>query len=147
MKIDDTNLEIIRHLQEGRKSFKLIAEELNITENTVRSRVNRLQDEGVLDFTGTIDPEGLPGHKVLMIGVKLKTVDLLTKGREFSALRGVLSVGVVTGRYDLFLQVLINDDLTLLEFLTVELAKVDDIQEVETFVVYKGYNLKVPYIL
>ena len=38
MKIDDTNLEIIRHLREGRKSFKLIAEELNITENTVRSR-------------------------------------------------------------------------------------------------------------
>ena len=30
---------------------------------------------------------------------------------------------------------------------TEEVAKIKDVQSVETFVVYKAYNLKVPYIL
>jgi Lrp/AsnC family transcriptional regulator for asnA, asnC and gidA len=147
MKIDETNIAIIKQLHDGRKSFKVIADELNITENTVRSRVNKLQEEGVLDIVGMVDPEGLPGHQVILIGVKLKTVDLITKGKEFARLNGVLSVGVVTGRYDLFLTVLLNEEFSLLEFLTNEIAKVKEIQEVETFVVYKGYNMKVPYVL
>ena len=35
----------------------------------------------------------------------------------------------------------------LLEFYTEEVAKITEVQSVETFVVYKAYNLKVPYIL
>jgi Lrp/AsnC family transcriptional regulator for asnA, asnC and gidA len=46
MKIDETNLAIIKRLREGRRSFKQIAEELSITENTVRARVNKLVEEG-----------------------------------------------------------------------------------------------------
>jgi Lrp/AsnC family transcriptional regulator for asnA, asnC and gidA len=35
----------------------------------------------------------------------------------------------------------------LLEFYTEEVSKIKDVQSVETFVVYKSYNLKVPYVL
>lgn len=147
MKIDETNLAIIRHLRDGRKSFKAIADDLSITENTVRSRVNRLVDEEILDIRGLVNPEAIQGHRVIIVGVRLSTVDLVRKGEEFSRLRGVVSVSVVTGRYDLMLQVLINDDFGLLEFYTQEVAKISEVQSVETFVVYKGYNLKVPYLL
>ena len=43
----------------------------------------------------------IPGLQVVMMGVKLKTLDLERKAKEFSELRGVISVAVVTGRYDL----------------------------------------------
>ncbi len=33
----------------------------------------------------------------------------------------------------------------MLEFYTEEMARLQDVQSVETFVVYKSYNLKVPY--
>ena len=46
MKIDSTNIDIIKELKQGKKSFKKIADKLSITENTVRSRVNKLQEEG-----------------------------------------------------------------------------------------------------
>ena len=46
MKIDSTNIDIIKELKQGKKSFKKIADKLGITENTVRSRVNKLQEEG-----------------------------------------------------------------------------------------------------
>jgi Lrp/AsnC family transcriptional regulator for asnA, asnC and gidA len=147
MKIDKTNLAIIKHLRDGRRSFKDIADELGLSENTVRTRVHKLMEEGLLEIAGLVDPEALPGHRVVMVGVKLQTMDLINKGKEFSALRGVVSVSVVTGRYDLILLVFLKEGFGLLEFYTEEVAKVKDVQSVETFVVYKAYNLKVPYIL
>lgn len=149
MKIDETNIAIIKHLRDGRKSFSAIAEELSITENTVRSRVNKLVEEGILEISGLVDPESLPGHRLIICGVKLSTTELVRKSKEFTKLRGTVSVGVVTGRYDLVVQVLLNENegFGLLEFFTEELSKVDEIQEIETFVVYQGYNLKVPYII
>jgi Lrp/AsnC family transcriptional regulator for asnA, asnC and gidA len=149
MKIDETNIEIIKHLRDGRKSFGAIAEALSITENTVRSRVNKLVEEGILEISGLVDPESLPGYRIIVIGIKLSTVELVRKGHELTNLRGVISVSVVTGRYDILLQVLLDENkgFGLLEFFTKELSKIDEIQEVETFVVYKSYNLRVPYIL
>jgi len=62
-------------------------------------------------------------------------------------LKGVISVGVVTGQFDLIVTVLLNNNFSLLEFLTKEVSKVRDVLSTETFVAYKTYNVKVPYVL
>ncbi|MBW1667267.1 MAG: Lrp/AsnC family transcriptional regulator [Deltaproteobacteria bacterium] len=147
MKMDETNIAIIKHLRKGRKPFKEIARELGVSENTVRTRFQKLVDEGILEVAGLVDPEALPGHRIVMVGVKLKTMDLIKKGEEFSKLKGVVSVSVVTGQYDLILVVFLKEGFGLLEFYTQEVARIKNVQSVETFVVYKAYNLKVPYIL
>lgn len=146
MKIDKTNMEIIKHLRDGRKSFKEIADSLNLSENTVRSRVNKLTENEVLEICGLSDPEKLPGHSMVIIGIKLQSMDLVKKGEEFSRLKGVASVSVVTGRYDLIAIIMLKKNFGLLEFYTDEVSKVKGIQSVESFVVYKNYNLKIPYI-
>jgi len=147
MKIDETNLTIIKHLRDGRKSFKKIAEDLSLSENTVRSRVNKMIQSGTLEISGLVNPEAMPGHTLAIVGVKLQTMDLIKKGEEFSKLRGVVSATVVTGQYDLILIILLNESFSLLEFYTKEVSRIKDVRSVETFVVYKNYNLKVPYIL
>lgn len=147
MDVDETNIEILRHLKDGRKSYKLIAEDLALTENTIRSRVNKLIEEGILKFSGTVQIDALTGHNLLYLGIKLKTMELEQKADEFSKLKGVVSAGIVTGRYDIILQVLLGSDYSLLEFITEQVAKIEDVQTVESFIVYKGYNLKVPYLL
>ncbi len=147
MRIDGTNLAIIKHLRDGRKPFKKIAEALNLTENTVRARVKKLIKEGTLVISGLVNPEAIQGHTLALIGVKLQNMDLVRKGEEFSKLRGVVSVVVVTGRYDLFLLVLFKEDYDILEFYTEEVSRIEGVQSLETFVVFKSYDLKVPYIL
>ena len=147
MHIDKINLSIIKHLRSGRKSFKKIAEQLSLSENTVRSRVRKLIDNGILEITGLVDPQAVSGHRIVIVGVKLKTMDLVKKGEEFSKLKGVISVSVVTGRFDLILMVLLKTGFGLLEFYTQEVSKLKDVQSVETFVVYKSYNLKIPYVI
>jgi Lrp/AsnC family transcriptional regulator for asnA, asnC and gidA len=147
MNVDKINLAIIKHLRSGRKSYKKIAEQLSVSENTVRTRVHNLIDNGILEITGLVDPEAINGHRIVIVGVKLKTMDLVKKGEEFSKLKGVISASVVTGRFDLILIVLLKTDFGLLEFYTEEVSKLEDVQSVETFVVYKSYNLKIPYVI
>ena len=147
MVIDKNSLAIIKHLRDGRKSYKKIAQDLCVSENTVRTRVQKLRDEGVLDISGLVNPESIEGHRVVLVGVKLQSMDLVNKGEEFSNLKGVVSVSVVTGRFDLILIVLLKSGFGLLEFYTEEVSRIKDVQSVETFVVYKSYNMKVPYVL
>lgn len=148
-KLDDTNKMIIREMVDGRKSFSAIADEMKITENTVRTRVNKMLEDGVLRVMGLVDPELVPGLQVVIMAVKLKTLELETKAREFSALRGVISAAVVTGRYDLIVELILNEEenLSLLDFFKTELVRIEDVLEVETFVVYQSHSLYVPYIL
>ncbi len=147
MKMDDINLEILRHLRAGRKSFKAIADELSLTENTVRARVNKMTEEGLLEITGLVDAQQIPGHQLVFIGVRMKTMNLSSKGKELSTLKGVISVNIVTGKYDFILIVLLKEDYSLLNFFTEEISKVEDILSSETFVIYKSFNMKIPYVL
>jgi Lrp/AsnC family transcriptional regulator for asnA, asnC and gidA len=144
MKIDEMNISIINYLKDGRVPFKRIADDLQVTEGTIRARVKKLQEEGVLEISGLVDPEAVPDKYLVMVGVKLKDMDLVTKGEEFSKLRGVISVCVVTGRFDLILMVMLKRNFGMVEFYTEEVSKIDNVRSVETFVVYKSFNLKVP---
>lgn len=149
MKLDDTNKAIIKELSNGRKAFSTIAEKIGITENTVRSRVNKLLEDGVLQISGLVDPQSIPEMQVVIMGIKLSTLDLEFKAKEMLNLKGVISVVVVTGRYDLIVQLVTStqDDQSLLNFFKNELSKIKGISDVETFVVYQAHNFMIPFIL
>ncbi len=144
MKIDEINISIINHLRDGRIPFKKIADDLQVSEGTIRARVKKLQEEGVLEITGLVDPEAIPDKHLVMVGVNLKHMDLVVKAKEFSKLRGVISVCVVTGRFDLILMVMLKKNFGMVEFYNEEVAQIENVRSVETFVVYKSFNLKVP---
>lgn len=147
VEIDEINLAIINHLRDGRMPFKKIADLLALSEGTVRARVKKLKEEGVLEITALVDPEAVPEQNIVLVGVRLKDMDLVKKGEEFSKLRGVISVCVVTGRFDLILTVLLTKEFSMVKFYTEEVARLENVRAVETFVVYKSFNLKVPLTL
>ena len=149
MKLDETNKAIIKELNNGRRAFSTIAEKIGITENTVRSRVNKLIEDGILQISGLVNPQYIPEMQVVVMGIKLSTLNLEDKAKEVLKLKGVISVMVVTGRYDLIAQIVTstNDDQSLLNFFKNELSQVKGVSDVETFVVYQSHNYMIPYIL
>lgn len=146
MTMDDLNKGILRELQDGRKSYKVIAEELDVTENTIRSRVRRMEESGVLEISGHVDADKMDDMQIIMIGIRTSSMDYIAKGEEISRLPGVISVAVVTGRFDLIVTVELANDKQMLKFLKDQLSSVDSIEAIETFVIYKGFNLRVPYL-
>ncbi len=146
MELDELNLSIISHLTDGRVPFKKIAECLGVAEGTVRARVKKLKSEGILDITALVNPEAMPSRSIAMVGIQLNDMNLVRQAERLSKLKGVVNVCVVTGRFDLFLTVMLDRDFTLVRFYTEEMTKIDTIRAVETFVVYKSFNLKVPLL-
>jgi Lrp/AsnC family transcriptional regulator for asnA, asnC and gidA len=147
VKIDKLSFQIAGQLLDGRKSYREIAQELSVAENTVRSRINKMQQDGVMDIVGRLDVEKIPGHTIVYTGVRLSERDLFSKCQELSELKGVISSAVVTGRFDIILTLLLREGFGLLEFYSNEMSKVDGILSVESFVVYKGTRMMAPYIL
>ncbi len=146
MELDEINLAIISHLTDGRIPFKKIAGRLGVAEGTVRARVKRLKSEGVLDITALVNPEAMPSRSIAMVGIQLNDMNLVRQAERLSKLKGVVNVCVVTGRFDIFLTVMLDSDFTLVRFYTEEMTRIDTIRAVETFVVYKSFNLKVPLL-
>lgn len=83
--------------------------------------------------------KSFPDTLLALVAIKLRSPDLVGEGEVFSHLRGVVSVAVLTGRHDLILTVLLNEEFGLLDFYTNEFSKCHDrVSSIETFIVYKG---------
>ncbi|MBQ4132415.1 MAG: AsnC family transcriptional regulator [Desulfovibrionaceae bacterium] len=146
-KLDKINLEIVRLLQNGRLSFREVGRVLGISEATVRSRVARMIEQGLVEIKALISTKDLgAGYFTAYIGVRLKSPALKKTAEQISELPGVISVAVVTGRYDLILTVMLTPDLGLMDFFNNMLEKYSDsISANETFMIYESVNLKTPY--
>ncbi len=149
-KIDATDKQIIKYLQDGRKSFSYVASKLNVTENTIRNRLNKLYDDKVFSLRGLVDPEYTPYIQIVIFGLKITGQDLEKKAEDLSNLPGVISTAVVTGRYDIFMVVELptdEDNSALFSFMRNELGKFRGISSIETFPVFRSNNFYVPYLL
>jgi len=105
-----------------------------------------MQKEGILQKKGLVDPETLPDIYVVVVGITLMNLDLVEKAEEFSKLPSVASVCAVAGRFDIILTVKLTEEYGINEFYTKEISMIEDIRTVETFVVLKSFNLKVPFV-
>jgi Lrp/AsnC family transcriptional regulator for asnA, asnC and gidA len=134
--IDSLDRQIILELQEdARAPFKKIAKHLKVSEGTVRNRVNRLIEKGVLKLQARVDPFRLPNKISAIVGVNLQKRDHETKMKEIARIPCVTSVWNATGRYDLFFEVMVDclEDLNDVLFRK-ELKAIGGISTTETFV-------------
>ena len=146
-KIDKTGLEIVKMLQSGRRSFKEIGLALGLSEATIRSKVGKMIQEGLVEIKALISTKDLgPGFQTAFIGVRLRSPAIKTIAASLGELPGVISVAMVTGRYDLILTVMLTPDFGLIDFFNTLLVQhSDNIRSNETFLVYEHVNLKTPY--
>lgn len=146
-KIDKTELEIIRHLQDGRKSFKEIGQAVGLSEATVRTKVNRMTEEGLVAIKATVSARDMgAGYQAAYVGVTLNSPALKKTAEAMANLPGVVSVALVTGRFDLMLTVMLTPDFELMDFFNVMLEEFSEsIRGNETLIIYEGVNIKMPY--
>lgn len=147
MKTDDIDLAIIRHLWDGRKPFSKIAKEMGITTNTVRTRVNKLINNGVLQIIGLVDPQAIPGHYSAFVGLRVEPRKVRQLVEKIGKLKGVVTVASVTGRFDIMAVVFFNEEHSHRDFMFNELAGLDGVISVETFFTMDAVNWQLRYAL
>ena len=133
-KLDDTDLAIIRILQEdGRRPFAEIANELGLAASTVQQRATRLIETGVVKIRAVTDGEAVGVSVIATIAIKADGTRLREVAAEIGKFSEASYVVICTGPYDLLIEVGCKDNDHLLSFISDKLAKVKGVRESETF--------------
>jgi len=126
--------------RDGQLSPGKIADGIGVTAPTVRSRMKNLVSAGVLKIAGLVNPMKVKGLTVALVGISLHSHEQLDeKLEQIGSLPRVNWCAVVTGRYDIIVEIVCSNDIgDLYDFLDQDLSGVGGINSSESFVVMKS---------
>ena len=119
LKLDTTDTKILRALlQNGRKSFREIAREVNVSTPTVESRIRRLTQTGIIKkFTPVLDTSRMEGTIAALLSLKIDIPKLNLAVSTLSSLEEVRDIFVTTGDTNVVIRVALRSNNDLQNFL------------------------------
>ncbi len=144
--LDPTDRRLARLLSsDGQSSVNQLADQMQVSAPTVRTRLRSLIERNILKIVGLLNLSERPELIAAIVGINANSQghldDLMTK---IADLPFVTSVSIVTGRFDLIVEVLVSGDVQDLYRFTSELlprvAAPGVISRSETFVVMKSHD-------
>ena len=75
--LDDLDFSILSCLQkDGRESFTVMAEKLNVSVGTIRTRVNKLIEDGTVNIIGRVNPDKVGFRSYAHIAIYVRPATL-----------------------------------------------------------------------
>ncbi|WP_170353111.1 Lrp/AsnC family transcriptional regulator [Ruegeria sp. HU-ET01832] len=136
------NQQIIRLLQQdGRMAFSEIAQQLDVSEGTIRNRVSGLRDNNMLRIVAMSDPVATEYTTDAMIGLNVATgVTPRQVAERLEKNPRVVFILWVAGRYDLIIELVSDDDDALKDFLEFDIHASDDIANADVMPGLKNFK-------
>ena len=132
--VDETDLRVLELLRkDGRATFAEIATQLGVSPGMIRQRYNRLVDQGYLKVVAITNPVHRGLKTMALIGIRTDGNQMLKVADKIARLKEVVYLVVVSGRYDIMIEVFCRDNEDLLDFITEKLYGIDGVRETETF--------------
>ena len=135
--LDEVGKQIIEQLQEdGRRPYATIGKAVGLSEAAVRQRVQRMVDSGVMQIVAVTDPMQLGFARQAMIGIRC-TGDTTRVAEKLAAIDAVEYVVLTAGSFDAIIEVVCEDDDSLLELLNTQIRALPGVISTETLVYLK----------
>ena len=135
-RIDELDRRIVHTFQaDGRMPFTKVAEELGVSEGTVRQRVARLTRAGVLKFIADTDPRDF-GLVEVYLGLRIQGPALERAVEQITSIPEIPYAAVCSGTFDILCEVICRDNDDLLRLLQ-EVRKIPGVSHIETLTVLK----------
>lgn len=137
-KIDIIDRQLIKLLAEdGRMPAKELAKTLKVSAPTIQSRVRSLIERGILKVAGMVDTFKVKNMLVAIIAIRVddngKMGQVIDQLMEFENVHWAVAV---TGRYDIFAEVIVTEGIEwMFKFYEEEMSKIDGISHAESFMV------------
>ena len=139
--MDDLDISILASLQtDGRRPFTDIAQNLGVSEGTVRNRVARLISDGVLNIVGLVDAASLGYNAPAVIGISLSEGDIERIAEEIASFPEVSYLIMVSGEFDLIVEIICRDREHLANFLNQQLRRVAGVERTQTFMTLRTFK-------
>ena len=140
--MDKIDALILTQLQEdGRRPYTEIAKTIGVTEGTVRKRAARLIEEDVVRIIGLVDPLKVGFDAPAIIHVTVAPPYLDEAAQMIKAFREVSYLLMVSGEYDLMVEVRCRDREHFAAFIRDKLQKVIGVQRTVSAMVLHTYKL------
>lgn len=132
--IDSLDRQILRLLRDdGRRPNAEIARAVGVTEPTVRKRLDRLRQSGVLRIIGLLNPVATGFPVDVFLALKVRHGFAPELGRRLAAMNCVAFVGHTTGRFDMLVEAFFSDTESLVDFYTQALGSSQGVISTETY--------------
>jgi Lrp/AsnC family transcriptional regulator for asnA, asnC and gidA len=134
--IDKVDSQIICYLQkDGRMPFTKIAEELKLSEATVRSRTQRLIRDRIINIVAVCEPRKLGFALTGNIKLQISPGKIKPVIEELRKIREITYIALLTGQSDVDMEFVVRslDDLNVL--IHDKIGKIDGIFKVETSII------------
>ena len=139
---DQLDREIIHILQvDGRMPYTEIAARLDVSEGTVRQRIKRLTEAGILQIVGIVEPQHMGWNAAGLVAVTVQSGQIDSVAEEVAQFPEVSYLFMASGEFDLFVEVYCRDREHFVEFLSSKLHKVSGIVRTQTYMIMKMYKL------
>ncbi|MET0958770.1 MAG: AsnC family transcriptional regulator, partial [Psychrobacillus psychrotolerans] len=92
---------IILLSKDGRRPFTELAEELKVTEKTIRTRYKNLTENEILNVTGVVNPVaiGIKAGAIILVKVQLSQLEQVIE--EVRNVKEVRFISLISGSYQL----------------------------------------------
>ena len=140
-RLDDLDHQIVERLaRDARVSNRAIAAELGVTEGTIRTRVKRLQAEGLIQFTVVTDFRMAGSPNLVMFGIHADPSRVEGIAKQISAIPEINCVIVLLGRYSVLAMALLQTVEQLNDLLLTRIRTLEGVREVEVSI--SVHNIK-----
>lgn len=132
--LDAIDEAILRELQvDGRRAYREIARTVGVSEGTVRARVRRLRDAGVLRVLAFVDPSRIGRSVLALVFARIDADRREAVASEVARWSEVTYVSSLLGRADVYLQVIAADNRALWDVVG-RLSALPGVRETETMI-------------
>lgn len=140
--LDELDRRIVQLLRpNSRRTYVSIAPHVGVSEPTVRNRVERMIEAGILMPLTRVN-EAMLGFSVhAMVGIRVARGRAEAVGARLAEMESVASVVHTTGRFDLIIEAHLRGNEELYKFLNEDLAQVTGIVHTETWHVLRTQKL------
>ncbi|GMV77656.1 MAG: putative transcriptional regulator, AsnC family protein [Chitinophagaceae bacterium] len=130
--------------QDGRMSFTVIADKLQVSIATVRTRVNKLIEDGTISIIGRVNPDKVGFNAYAHIAVYVRPATLKEKvANKISKYKEVSFLALTSGDYDLEVDVMCRDNDHLVQFVNT-ISKIEGVYQTKTTIYFKVYKYAQP---
>ena len=130
--LDDRIIEILQ--TDGRASNAHIAREVGVSEGTVRRRLRRLIQDGVINVIAVQNLEKMGYNTAALVGLQTDPGRIDGVADALSKLKEVHFVSLTTGAQDVFIWVALSSSEALGDFLRNKVGVIPGVRRTETYV-------------
>ncbi|MHA3683845.1 Lrp/AsnC family transcriptional regulator [Leucobacter sp. HY1910] len=140
--MDDLDRAIIRELeQDGRRSMREIARNLDTPEATIRARMKRLGDQGILRIIAFADPHEVGESQLALVQLTVEPASHEAVVAALVAMPETTYVSTVLGESDIVCEVRCADNHELWEILNLRIAALPGVRSTSTRPILKVHKL------